>query len=503
MRSYRPILARRKWTILSAVLASAVVVGLGMLRTPPSYTATALLHLLPAGSADSTDAQRAYSRKLTSTYIALARSQLVEDQVEQSLHLTSLPDIEVEPIAETDLIELRVTAEDPVLAKEVANTVAAILVNQEEEAYAPVAILAKNMLEEEVARLEAELADLDRQYWDLVSQVSAPPERLAELNRELDQKERLYDELINSYGQARINNAMQENMLSIVQPATIPRRPIPATTLPARLLITTVAALIGGVALAIVLDQTDQRLFTSRDAEAVTRLRVIGRIPRLRSPEERLVGTRDPSPAEAFRQLRSSLLAAPTAGGSQVLLLTSAAPDEGKSTVVSNLAYFMAESGRRVVVVDADMRRPSQHDIFGVENEIGLSSVLNGEHRLGEAVRETGVPGVHLLPSGPLPPNPAELLSQPGRLAETLDELRARFDVVLLDSPPALAATDAAVISLLADRVLVVLRLARSEADAVAEVRSQFDDIGVPLSGVIVNLANRDAGASAYRYAQH
>lgn len=497
------ILSRRKWTILVTVLATVLVVALGAAYVPHTYTAQLTMQVLPYGAAS--DTQSYYALRVTNSYIALAESDLILDAVKERLDIDTVPDYELKPVAGTDLLELSVIDEDPEKAKQVANTLAAILVNQEQDAYVPVGVLAKSRLEDQVAQLEVELEALDQQYWDLVSQVNVSPEQLTELNRTIDEKQRFYDTLLNQYGQASVSNVMQSNMLSIVQPAIILKEsPFSVQRLPVRIVLALVSGLIGGVALAVMLERTDRRLFSSKEAEATLGLGIVGRVPQLAWDERGKLIDKQSKRFETFRQLRAQILTQRQAEEQQTILLTSAAPGEGKSTVTANLALAVAESERNVLVIDADMRRPTQHVLLNVPNDVGLSSVMEGTAALDEAVQETDIPYLFALPSGPIPANPAELLSQIDALAEMLNRLHSIYPVILIDTPPALAATDAAELAPLADRTFIVVKLSQSEEGAVAEVRRQLMAVDVTLSGAIINLANRDPNYSKrYNYKKY
>ena len=205
--------------------------------------------------------------------------------------------------------------------------------------------------------------------------------------------------------------------------------------------------------------------------------------------------TRPRSPAaEAYRTLRTNLQFAAVDRPIRRLLLTSASPDEGKSTTVANLGVILAEAGARVVIVDADLRRPSQHTLFNVRNTTGLTSLFLG--REGEAtelpLQQTAVDNLWLLTSGPLPPNPAELLVRP-RLDQVLEQLEGIADYVLLDSPPVAAVADAAILSARVDGVLLVVGAGKVKRDLARKARAQLDTVNARVLGLVVNNVPFDA----------
>jgi non-specific protein-tyrosine kinase len=208
--------------------------------------------------------------------------------------------------------------------------------------------------------------------------------------------------------------------------------------------------------------------------------------------------TRPRSPAaEAYRTLRTNLQLAPGGAPRRRLLLTSAGPGEGKSTALANLAVVMAQAGQRVVVVDADLRRPSQHILFRLRTSPGLSNLLASPSPAagapgddGASLQATTVDGLRVLTSGPLPPNPAELLGS-GRMEEVLARLgdagaQGGADVVLIDSPPVVPFSDAAVLSRRADGVLLVVGAGTVKREQARKAKAQLEAVGAPLLGVVV-----------------
>jgi capsular exopolysaccharide synthesis family protein len=200
--------------------------------------------------------------------------------------------------------------------------------------------------------------------------------------------------------------------------------------------------------------------------------------------------------SEAIRQIRTSLFSTATKEAEyQVIQITSALPGDGKSTVVANLASSVAKANKRVLVIDADLRRPTQHTIFGVESELGLTSVLNGECEAAAAICSTAVEGLYLMPTGPKPNNPAEALMLP-EFGQTIDDLRGDYDVIIVDTPPLLAVTDASNVANHVDGVMFVMRIGRNVKPMSKRATTLLRALHVNIIGVIVN-AIGDSGYSA------
>ncbi|PDV99114.1 CpsD/CapB family tyrosine-protein kinase [Candidatus Chloroploca asiatica] len=213
------------------------------------------------------------------------------------------------------------------------------------------------------------------------------------------------------------------------------------------------------------------------------------------SPETTLITLRDPgSPAaEAFRTLRTNLLFSSLDRPLHTLLVTSTAPDEGKSTTLANLAVTMAQAEQRVLMVDCDLRRPSLHTIFGVPNERGLTSAVLAQDDGPLPIQPTSVPGLHVLTSGPLPPRPADLLGS-RRMGALIERMRSEAEIVLFDTPPVVAVTDAATLAPRVDGVLLVLHAGQTRRDRAREARRLLEQVKANIVGVVLNGAKVERG---------
>lgn len=218
------------------------------------------------------------------------------------------------------------------------------------------------------------------------------------------------------------------------------------------------------------------------------------------SPNSALITLRDPASAaaEAYRTLRTNIQFSSLDKPIHTLLVTSTAPDEGKSTTLANLAVTMAQAEQRVLLVDCDLRRPSLHQLFGVSNEQGLTSAILEQGEAPLPIQPTAVPGLSLLPSGPLPPRPADLLGS-RRMEALIARLRAEADIVLFDTPPVVAVTDAAVLATRMDGVLLVLQAGRTRRDRAREARQKLEKVKANIIGVVLNNAKLEAGYGYYQ----
>lgn len=297
-----------------------------------------------------------------------------------------------------------------------------------------------------------------------------------------------------------------------VAPAEVPVRPAsPNTTLDA--LAGLVAGLVLGCALLLLRESLDTRVRDAETLAALTDRPLIGTVGATRAvsgAERTVVVEADPHApqAESFRQLRTNLqfLSLPGAGatpptgraGGRVLVVTSAVAAEGKSTVSANLAAALAETGARVLLVDADLRRPSLAGLLGIEGSAGLTSVLLGQAAVADVVQDWGSAGLQVLASGQLPPNPTELLGSPA-MAGVLDHLRSTYDHVVLDSAPLLPVADGAVLSRTTDGAVVVVNATRARRAQVTESLQVLDRVGATVLGLVLNQVERQERVYDYR----
>jgi succinoglycan biosynthesis transport protein ExoP len=201
--------------------------------------------------------------------------------------------------------------------------------------------------------------------------------------------------------------------------------------------------------------------------------------------------------SEAFRSLRTSVLLSAPDHPPVTILVTSAKAAEGKTTVSSNLAIALAQLGQRVLILDADMRRASLHKLFALENDLGLVSFLTGHQEWHSAVQETAVPNLDCLVAGPIPPNPAELLSSQ-RMRTLLREVAREFTFVIVDSPPLLNLADSRVLSTLVDGVVLVVKGGETPRDVVRRAQTSIRDVGANIIGLVLN--NLDIRTNEYGY---
>lgn len=277
--------------------------------------------------------------------------------------------------------------------------------------------------------------------------------------------------------------------LSVIDYATAPTTSS-APSMQATLMLGVVLGTLAGIGLAFAFEYLDNKLYTTRQIEDVTQLPSLAHIPAVPRKQPVLFVNGHSVQGTVYQQFRTRLFALSHGHPLKSLMLASAVPDEGKSTVVANLAFALAQSGQRVAVVDADVRQPALHTLFGLPNDAGLSTVLKQGATLEEAlyttnIEDTGV-SVGVLPAGPTPEHPAEMLASE-QMTDLLHQLEARFDMVLLDTTSFDKGNDAVALATVVDGVLLVVRQGRSRQEPVQAVRRELAAVQAHVLGVIVN----------------
>jgi capsular exopolysaccharide synthesis family protein len=261
--------------------------------------------------------------------------------------------------------------------------------------------------------------------------------------------------------------------------------------------------LVVGAVLAYLRDLADQRLASADEIQARLGLNILGVLPHMSGRETVSVrGMKvqlDPMSdiAEAYRTVRTAIYFGAPEGKAKTILITSPSPGDGKSTSASNLAIAMAQAGQRVLLIDCDFRKPVQHRVFGVEDGSGLSNLLGLRVRINDAVKATSTPGLFLLPSGPTPANPSELLSSEN-FGLLLSKLQDKFHHIVIDSPPVMPVADARILGAFCDMTVLVLRAGKSTRRMSVQACDSLLSVGSRILGIVVNDVPRGRGRYGY-----
>ena len=323
---------------------------------------------------------------------------------------------------------------------------------------------------------------------------------LARLVRAKNVAERVYTLLLEKYHEVRVAEALKLSSARLVEAAAVPESPVK----PRKGLNITLACIFGlilGIMLASLVEYIDDTIKYADEVEKLFAIPVLATMPRFPQEEPLLLTEASPKSgvAETFQTIRSNLSFVSVDKPARGLVVTSATSLEGKSFVVANLGTTMARGSNQVIIVDSDLRRPTLHKLFDVDNAEGLSTVLLGDREVGEALKPTGVEGLQVLPSGPLPPNPAELLAS-DKMAQVREALASKADFVLYDSPPAIAASDAATLASGLDGVILVIEQGGPSRKLITDARDLLVRAHGRMVGAILNKMRREAGHYYYYY---
>lgn len=408
----------------------------------------------------------------------------------------------------SQLLQLSVVDGDPVFAARIANELAQQLIlkgpisSQQKEAEEQRAFVSSQL-----GQLKLQIESSQKNLNSLSSQAALEndPKRLEDLNSRIASLQTKIAEWQKNYASLlAIQNSGSNLFVTVLAPAQPPKTPI-SPNIPQNVLLAAVAGLALAIGVVFLLEYLDDTIKDADDVQrvlGVSSLGAIMRIASVREPGDQLITLRHPrSPiAEAYRVLRTNLRFSGIENPSGALLVTSAGPGEGKTTTAANLAITMAQAGRRVVLVDCDLRRPSLHKLFGLSNEEGLSSLfLDDAPSLENIMYSTKLESLKVIPSGPVPPNPAEMLDS-NLMKRVFSDLRAQSDMLILDSPPTLAVADASILGARCSGAVLVVDAGRTRTDACRRAVDTLSNTGTKILGVVLNKISSRRASSYYYY---
>jgi capsular exopolysaccharide synthesis family protein len=488
LRSYTRLVMRRKWWIGGLTLLGLAASLAFSLTQAKQYSATAQVLVQSAiGPSSLSAAPQQVTPTEVQTMLQLVTSASVLAAVRHEIG--SAPPVQASEVAQTNIINITAIAAVPVTAARVANAYARQFVTSQQSAAVKNAGEAETNLRAQITSTTREVKALRKtRTKDAASEVTALVNQEAVLRVQLSQVD--------------VSGAAAAQALTVVTPALAPTAP--SSPRPAQdVLLGLVAGLILGLAAAFLRDSLDDAVTSKEAAEQLARAPVLAAVPLVSSWRKRdrpLVVTlaRPASPAtEAYRSLRTSLQFARQEHELRTILVTSPAAAEGKTSTLANLGAVFAQAGQRVLMVSCDLRKPRLGLFFGIDERAGLTTAILGEDSLENLIRPTpGMDNLWLLPSGPPPPNPAELLNG-ARAQEIFARLRETFDLVLIDSPPVLPVTDAVVLSKDVDATLLVVAAYRSRSGDVQRAAERLAQVDARVVGVVLNEATK-LGAGYY-----
>jgi len=493
--------ARRWWWIV--ILCPAMFCTLAFLytqRQPPMYSAQAKLFVDPSGDGQYDYNSILSAERLTKTYQKLVKNREVLSAVIESLQLQLTPDelagqVSSTADGDTQLLLISVIGTDPELAARIANEVAIQFSTYVRETSTSSDGQTLEQIDSTIAQIEAEITTAEVKIAELQAGPNASSQsvldQIATLNATLDQLRPTYATLITTRSEIQLRQAIAVDPVRVYETAFPPTAPFSPN-----LVVNLILAMIGGLIIAsgfvILLEYLDNTVKMNADFVEMTggpMLATINVVSKLTPGRRQLFVLDQPKggAAESIRLLRTNIEFASATREIATLGVTSPNPGEGKSTVAANLAVTLAQAGFVTALVDADLRRPTLHRLFETGNDRGLSTLLTMPDRPWTwASRETMVPNLSVIPAGPLPPNPADLLSLE-RLRQILGEMRTTFDVIVIDTPPILAVSDPLIIAAHVDGMIIVAAGGKTRLDALRRAAQTLHSGAIRVIGVVIN----------------
>jgi len=411
LKKYIDIIWRRKWVILATTFITTLVVFVGTQFYSFPYEATTILRVATSRTGQASYEDLLYADRLLRTFAQIANGSTVKEDLVRLFDLNQEPAIEVQVLPNTELIRITITHPNPVLARDIANTLATMVIRQRQE----------------------------------------------------------------------IDNRL--NLITIIDPAVTPKSPTVSEVL--ILAIGIFVGLVAGLGLVFIFQNLDNKLYSSEEIEVASDLTLLGSIPTVKK-DKVLLKNNSPRYYEiAYQNLRTNILVQNHNKPPMTLLVTSTAPGDGKSTVVANLALSISRTQKKVVIVDGDMRKPKLHSIFQIPNQMGLSSILAGEHTLDEFIQEDETP-ISVITSGPVSDDPTLLLNSEN-LSWMIKELKMQFDFILIDSPAFFAVPDAGILARHADGIILVINKTMTSKGTILECNRYLNEVQSKALGMVIN----------------
>lgn len=510
LRDYLRVIRRRKWIIALVTLAVVGSAIAASLVQTPVYQGKAEVLLQPRSTEslfDPDSGQRNDPVRAVQTEIQVLKSRPVRDLVRKELG--SAPKVSASPVGQTDVISVKAESTDPERAAEIANAYATSYIDFRRTQAVDDLLAAAEQIQEKIADIQAQIDGGGATTATTVrgarpTTPAPPPADVSRQREQLQAQQALFRQKLD---ELQVDAALKSGGAQLVTPAVAPTTPIRPT--PVRNGVVALAVgLMLGLGLAFLREHLDDTIRTKEDVERVSGglpvLSVIPVVPGWKDRKKAVVASLvEPksAAAEAYRSLRTSVQFLGLDRPVRTLQVTSPSAAEGKTSTVANLAVALAAAGQRVIAVDCDLRKPRLHAFFGLDNEVGFTTVLVGDAPLSVALQPVaGQDGLAVLASGGPPPNPSELLAG-ARTAQVLESLAAQADVVLIDCPPVLPVTDAAILAGRVDATLVVVTATETHRRRLQQALETLAQVGAPLSGLVLNAARAEAGYGyAYRY---
>ncbi len=502
------------WLLLLSVGLAAVASYYASSLQPPVFqTTTTLLVGQVTQKVDPTFEDFALSQQLSESYAQIATRQPILQAVVDSLALDTdwqnlKKQVYVATIPRTQLLGINVSDTSPERAVAIADELAYQLIlrsptspeNETRQERGQFVEDQLNDLEKRINGAKARIIELEKELDAALSarQIQELQTEISTLGSFIDGWQKNYAELL-----AFLQGGTSPNYLTVIEPAQLPTTPI-SPNIQLNVALAVAVGFLLAVMAAMVLEHLDDSIKTADDFKALPDITVLANIVQIKGtePADKLVTVAGPFSAvsEVYRLLRTNLQFSAIDESTRSILITSPGNSEGKSTTVANLGITMAQADLKTIIVDADLRRPTQHTFFHLPNLTGLSEILcMPELRLEGRLKETGIENLRLLTAGPLPPNPSELLGSK-RMGYLIEHLQDLADVVIFDSAPALLASDTSILATKINGVVLVAWAGRTRRDAARETVTRLQHVGARIFGGVLNHVDGNHGHYGYYY---
>jgi len=520
LKIYARIIWQWSWLLVLCTVVAGAMAYVTSIFSVPIYQASSTLLVTQASNPVTTNMQDLMtSERIASTYAQMMKraSMLtkvaIELGVDDKVFNQAVTAVNVTPVRDTQLIKLDIEGTSPQLVAAVAYTLPYVFIGEIKAVQGERFAGARDGLQTQIQELSNQIEQAQVAIDKLNdSHTAEEGTELGRLRNQLNQYQSRYNSLLQSLGNLQLTEVQSRDSISVVEPPQIPTAPIRP-----RILINTLLAAIVGAMMALgvifLIEYLDDRIKTPQDLYNIIDAPLLGSIARI-SPkrdkprkaemvkglEDTLLTALEPRHpvSEAYRGLRTNLQFSSIDNALTSLMITSSVPGEGKTTTAANLAIVMAQSGRSVLLVDADMRRPRQHKIFGLPQNPGLTDALIlGSSSPEHYIRATPVPNLSLLTSGKIPPNPAELLGSQ-RMHQLIEQLHEHAEIIIFDAPPVLAVTDAQVLASLVNGVLLVIDSTQTARGKIAQSVESLSRTNARILGTVLNRLVRSARGYYY-----
>ena len=557
LNEYWHIVLKRKRVAITFFVVAVLSTTFYSLILPKTYKATTKI-LIEQASKNILAFQDVFSVQTTGldyypTQYSVLKSRSVAKRVMDDLNLwpqfnwandpikAFLTTIEIDPVKQTRLVDVSAYSKNPKQVADIANAVVKfyieqnldkrLMMTQQAASWIHGKIedvrnkLAKSELQFEVVKLRKELAELNEKYLPKHPEVVRATGRLTvleqqlgndlkdlasgnlsvlynQLEHEVESNRKIFESMSSRLKETMVSEGMENTNVVVIDLAEVPTRPVAPRVL-LNIFLSILIGAFGGSALCLLIESLDNTLKSPEDIEHSAQLPVLGVVSAWNAESQKLIVQTDPSSsiAEAFRAIRTSLLFSSSDKPFRTLLITSPYSGEGKTVICSNLAVTIAMNGSSVLLIEADMRKPSLHKVIPQLSPQGLSNALSDtDDDPSEFISQTNIPNLSVLFAGPIPPMPSELLGSQ-KMRRLIEKWREHFDYILLDSPPFMAVTDPVVLSSFLDGVVLVTRYNKTPKHIVAKAKNKFLEVHAKIIGVVINAV--DFKQEGYHYPYH